>query len=144
MKQTKKRTPTKGALIKGYIEMIPSASFELLAEHIDKMLRRKAGIYALYKDDQLYYVGLTMNLKNRLSWHQKDRHAGKWNYFSVYMVERVKFLKDMETLLLHLTKTDGNRAKGKLPSSNSLAYVLRSEATALRKDAQRLEKALKH
>ncbi len=39
--------------------------------------------------------------------------------------------------------TDGNRAKGKLPISNSLAHVLRNEAKALRQDAQSLEKALK-
>lgn len=143
MKRPKRKTPMKGALIKGYIEMIPSTSFELLAGHIDKMLRQKAGIYALYKGDGLYYVGLTRNLKARLAWHKKDRHAGKWDHFSVYMVERVKFLKDMETLLLHLTKTPGNRAKGKLPSSNSLAYLLRSEAKTLRQDAQNLERALK-
>ncbi len=39
MPKKKRKTPTKGALIKGYIEMIPSTSFELLAGHIDKMLR---------------------------------------------------------------------------------------------------------
>jgi type I restriction-modification system DNA methylase subunit len=36
---------------------------------------RRHGVYALYRGNRLYYVGLASNLRSRLNTHLRDRHA---------------------------------------------------------------------
>jgi negative regulator of replication initiation len=78
-KTRKARRSTKGALIKGMSRRLPSEILEseVFAEQLKSMMRRYAGIYALYRGKRLYYVGLTRNLLGRIRWHLKDRHKGK-------------------------------------------------------------------
>lgn len=97
--------------------LLPS---EILTDDIFKrklrsLMRGFAGIYALYKGDTLYYVGLTRNLFGRISWHLKDRHARKWDRFKIFRIKRIRFLKDIETLVQNIVETKGNRAMGKVP-----------------------------
>ena len=74
----------------------------------------KPGIYALYRHGSLYYVGLATNLRARLKQHQKDRHSGAWDRFSVYLTTHDEHLKDLESLLLRVTKKPkGNKQNGK-------------------------------
>ncbi|MBT6646342.1 MAG: hypothetical protein HOB51_02330, partial [Thaumarchaeota archaeon] len=46
----------RGSLIKGILENIPSESYEIIAESIEKTMKGESGIYALYDKDKLYYV----------------------------------------------------------------------------------------
>jgi hypothetical protein len=55
------------------------------------MIRGKSGVYALYKQDKLYYVGLASNLMTRVNGHLKDRHHGAWDRFSVYLTNKPGF-----------------------------------------------------
>jgi hypothetical protein len=66
----KKKT---GSLVTGFFEKI-SWNLEKYPQIINEMIKRKAGIYALYRKDKLYYAGLTINLRGRLKTHLKDRH----------------------------------------------------------------------
>ena len=78
----------KNGIVTRYFERV---SWKLLEKHrpiIKDMIRGHAGIYALYKRDKLYYVGLATNMMNRVNHHLKDRHKGKWDGFSVYLTER--------------------------------------------------------
>jgi hypothetical protein len=68
-----KKGSNKGALIKGMSRRLPivllgDRSFE---DGLQEIMRGYAGIYALYKGDVLYYVGLANNLYGRLRWHTK-------------------------------------------------------------------------
>jgi hypothetical protein len=48
---------------------LESVSWRVLAEYRDivgAMIRRKSGVYGLYKQDKLYYVGLASNLMGRV------------------------------------------------------------------------------
>ena len=63
--RSKKRIrSTKGALIKGMSRRLPSEILEseIFTKHLKDMMRRYAGIYALYRRKKLYYVGLTRNI----------------------------------------------------------------------------------
>ncbi|MNL33015.1 hypothetical protein D3C87_1549020 [compost metagenome] len=55
--------------------------------------RKQIGIYALYADYQLVYVGQagsgTQSMFTRLKQHRKDDLAGRWNRFSWFGVLRV-------------------------------------------------------
>jgi hypothetical protein len=98
---------------------------QLFSRRLRKIMRGYAGIYALYRRQRLYYVGLTTNLLGRIRWHLKDRHAGKWDHFIIFRIQKVKYLKDIETLIHNLFDTAGNRVKGKVPRDADLNRILR-------------------
>ena len=41
-----------------------------------ELTRGHAGVYALYKQDRLYCVGLAGNMMSRVNNHLRDRHKG--------------------------------------------------------------------
>ena len=82
----KRKKSNKGALIKGRTRRLPVELLAtcLLRKGLKKIMRNYAGVYALYHGERLYYVGLTNDLYNRLRWHTKNRHKGKWNRFAIF------------------------------------------------------------
>jgi hypothetical protein len=133
----------RGSLIKGVLENIPPESFEFLEEVINDMMKGKPGIYALYDNKKLYYVGLSYYLKERVEEHTRDRHAKKWNKFSIYIFRRKKFVKDVETILLRVIDPPGNTVKGKIPKLNSLQKVLKKAAKQKVSEAKKNVKEVK-
>jgi len=140
----KKRT-TKGALIKGMTKQLPS---EILASPIfrkklDELMRGYAGIYALYRQDRPYYVGLTTNLFARVNGHLKDRHKGQWDHFVIFRIKKVDYLKDIETLITHLTPWPGNRVKGKVPRDGDINRILRQILTDHTREIREIRRVLR-
>jgi hypothetical protein len=104
-------------LVLGHLEAIHAGVFEEFQSVITEIVDRQNGVYALYKGDQLYYVGLARNLKARLRAHLRDRHKGLWDRFSVYLTNGDAHMKELESLMLRVIKPEGNRVKGKLKGS---------------------------
>ena len=97
------------------IAFLEQVSWRVLDEYRDilkQMIRRKAGVYALYRQDKLYYVGLASNLMGRVNTHLKDRHRGAWDRFSVYLTNDSNHIKPLESLLLRIARPSGNRVSG--------------------------------
>lgn len=115
----------------------------LFRDGLRKTMRGYAGIYALYRGPNIYYVGLTKNLFGRIRWHMKDRHARKWDTFVIFRIKRVGFLKDIETLLMHLITTPGNRVKGKVPKDADINRVLRRILREENAEIRTIERALR-
>src|SRR3989304_8666627 len=140
-----RRRSTKGALIKGMSRRLPSEILEspLFEQRLRQMMRKYAGIYALYSGKKLYYIGLTSNLHGRIRHHTKDRHAGKWDQFIIFRIRRVNYLKDIETLISQLVDTPGNRAKGKVPRDGDLNRILREVLRDHERTIRGIRKALK-
>jgi vacuolar-type H+-ATPase subunit H len=118
----------RSSLVKGVLENIHPKSFEFLEEAINDTMKGEPGIYALYDKKKLYYVGLSINLKERVEEHTKDRHANKWNNFSIYIFKKKKFIKDVETILLRVIDPPGNTVKGKIKKHTRLEKVLKKAA----------------
>lgn len=91
---------------------------------IGTLIKGHAGIYALYQGERLYYVGLTRNLMGRVKQHLKDRHAERWDSFSVYLASKDEHIKPLESLLLRIALPAGNRVKGRLANAADLRRVL--------------------
>jgi hypothetical protein len=140
---TKKKT-SRGALIKGMSRRLPSEILEspVFKEGLEKLLRKDAGIYALYREDKLYYVGLTRNLFGRITWHQRDRHKGRWDSFVVFRIKRVGFLKDIETLITRIIEVPGNRQRGNVPRDADINRLLQRILRDHRRDIRAIEKAI--
>lgn len=145
LKKEKKKKTTKGALIKGMSKRLPSEILEnpVFKKRLIEIMKGYSGIYALYRQNRLYYVGLTTNLFGRIKWHLRDRHAGKWDYFVIFRIKKIVYLKDIETLITRLTDLPGNRNKGKVPRDADINRILREILKQHKKETKEIEKALK-
>ena len=114
------------ALVQKHWEDIDSKVLQQTPEIISRFIDGQNGIYALYSDGNLYYVGLAKNLLARLMQHLEDRLYGKWDRFSVYLTGS-EFRKDLETLLLRIAKPQGCKNRGNFVGSNNLSWEAKSE-----------------
>jgi hypothetical protein len=126
-KTKSKKKSNKGALIKGMSKALP---LELLRDRVfedglNEIMRGYAGVYALYNKKKLYYVGLATNLYARIRGHTKNKHKHKWDSFAIFRINRVRYLKDIETLLLRVSKPPGNSVSGHLQRNADFTRVLR-------------------
>ena len=112
-------------LVRGYLERISIKAFDQYRGLITDLVQRQHGVYALYKNDRLYYVGLAVNLRRRINQHLKDRHRGRWNRFSLYLVRKVDHIKEIESLLLRIADPAGNLQGGRLQRAANLKKDLR-------------------
>jgi len=102
---------------------LEDVSRDALSEHrklIKKFVRKRNGVYALYRKDKLYYVGLAKSLSSRLKQHLRDRHSGSWDRFSAYLTIGNQHLKELESLILRISQPGGNKQKGKFPNSEDI------------------------
>ena len=72
-------------IVDEFLERINWRALEDYRANVKEMIHGHAGVYALYKGEKLYYVGLARNLMSRVNQHLKDRHKSKWDTFSVYL-----------------------------------------------------------
>lgn len=112
------------ALVEGHLERISSRAFDAYPDQITRLVGRRHGVYALYKGNRLYYVGLATDLRNRIQHHLKDRHARRWDRFSLYLVGRADHLKELETLMVRIASPSGNLQAGQLPGSRNMVREL--------------------
>ena len=124
----------KNTIVRGYFERV---SWKVLDKHrlaVRDLIRGHAGIYALYKNDHLYYVGLAANLMSRVNHHLRDRHKGKWDRFSVYLTIVDEHIRPLEALMIRIARPAGNRVQGRLAGASDLARTLAREMSERAKD----------
>jgi hypothetical protein len=107
-------------LVQGNLERISSKVFDYYLDEITELVGHRHGVYALYKKDRLYYVGLASNLRGRVMHHLKDWHAKKWDSFSLYLIRNVNYLRELESLLVRIAEPKGNIARGRFARSENL------------------------
>jgi hypothetical protein len=102
---------------------LENISRDALGKHqkiIKQYVRRRNGVYALYRKEKLYYVGLAKNLRSRLKSHLHDRHGSSWDRFNVYLTIGEQHLRELESLILRIVQPKGNKQKGKFPKSEDI------------------------
>lgn len=112
-------------LVDAHLERIPGDVFVKFQDSIKHLVSQQHGVYSLYKGDKLYYVGLAKNLKSRIQQHLKDQHKNKWNMFSLYLIRNVEHLKELETLVIHISHPEGNTQAGRFARSANLKPKLK-------------------
>ncbi len=95
-----------------YAEDISANLLDLLRDTVTGVIGGRRGLYVLSKHGKPYYIGLAKKLPSRLSYHLKDRHAGNWDRFTFYEIHSAKNVKNLESLLIRVTKPAGNRQRG--------------------------------
>ena len=114
----KKKKSSKGKIVYDKREFIELKNADFRPKHSDipnsRSTPKGCGIYALYDNHGLYYVGLTnYSLRGRIQRHTKNRHKGKWERFSWYQIPKINYTKDIESIILRIVDPKGNRVKGK-------------------------------
>ncbi len=72
------------------------------------------GLCALYKKNgELYYVGRASYLLGRLSTHTSDLHGKEWDKLAIYIIDEKLTLHEVESLLIAVSKPEGNANLGK-------------------------------
>ncbi len=124
-----KRKPVRKSrnLVLGYLERISSKVFSDFPKQLTDLVSKQHGVYALYKGDQLYYVGLATNLRNRIKQHTRGKHRGKWDKFSLYLVQKADHIKELESLILRIADPKGNTIKGRLHRADNLKSRLQRQ-----------------
>jgi hypothetical protein len=107
-------------LVCQHLENISRDALEKHQKIIKQYVRRRNGVYALYRKEKLYYVGLAKNLRSRLKSHLHDRHGSSWDRFSVYLTIGEQHLRELESLILRIAQPEGNKQKGKFPKSEDI------------------------
>lgn len=107
-------------LVCQHLEDISRQALEKHQRIIKTYVRRRNGVYALYRKGKLYYVGLAKNLRSRLTHHLRDRHSNAWDRFSVYLTIGDHHLRELESLILRIVQPKGNKQKGKFPKSEDI------------------------
>lgn len=122
------------SLITHRLEKISKDAFERFSQQITQIIGDKKGVYALYDDDELYYVGKAVDLKRRIKQHLKDRHFAQWTHFSLYIMKKADYVNDIESILVRVASPKGNRVKPRGSSDPSLKRVLKTLIVSKQKE----------
>ena len=114
------------SIFKESLENISRNLFRDHSEIITDLIGDSSGIYALYDDNELYYVGRASDLKRRVNQHLNDRHDSQWTHFSVFLIKRADYINDIESLLIRIAEPVGNRVKPKGRDSKQLLMRLKA------------------
>jgi hypothetical protein len=117
-------------LVSQHLENISREALEKYQDIIRRYVRRRQGVYALYRRGKIHYVGLASNLRSRLAHHLRDRHRDSWDRFSVYFTIGDSHLKELESLILRIVKPAGNKQKGKFFKSEDIRRRFAREVRA--------------
>lgn len=130
-----KHTP----LVSQYLEKISRSVLENYQDIIREYVAKRHGVYALYRGNRLYYVGLASNLRSRLRNHLRNRHGQSWDHFSVYLTIGDSHIKELESLVLRIVSPPGNKLVGKFDKAENLRNRL---GQAIRQQHRELEREL--
>ncbi len=117
----------RGTLVSGCLEGVSSDLLKQYARLLRQYAAGEVGVYALYKGDRLFYVGLARDLRQRLKQHQHDRLERRWDQFSFYIVRDSRHVGDIETLLLRIARPKGNRRPGKFAHCEDLMERVKAD-----------------
>lgn len=112
------------SLVCQHLEDISRQVLEKYQDTVRDYVRRRHGVYALYRRNKVQYVGLASNLRSRLKTHLRDRHSNSWDRFSVYLTIGDRHMKELESLVLRISMPVGNRTRGGFARSEDLRKAL--------------------
>lgn len=111
-------------LVLDYLEDISRRVLDEYRTVVGQIIGGRPGVYALYRRDKLYYVGLARNLMARLRQHLRDKHRRAWERFSIYATVRIGHIRELESLLLRIINPTGNRQRGRFAAGRDARRAL--------------------
>jgi hypothetical protein len=124
----------RGSLIQYALDGINRESFEVIKTELAALLKKRAGVYALYQNDKLVRVGLGTNIYYRLKGHAKTKKL-IWNTASLFIIDadNLRFLRDLETAIVRIAKPKYNNQKGRVRDEHFLERLLKKSVKEKKK-----------
>ena len=107
------------------LENISKNIFEKYKKIIIQYIKNKPGVYALYDEKELYYIGRASDLAKRVNDHLKDQHSALWTHFSVYFTKKTQYTNDIEAVIVSIAQPKGNKVKPKLGKGTKLKNIIK-------------------
>lgn len=105
----------KPILVHKYVKLWPREVFYIPDTGIQRQLRgvlKESGVYILYLDFDVFYIGKADNLFRRLCEHAAKRYW-LWNHFSSFVVDQ-EHLAEVEAIMIAATPRTANKSGGKV------------------------------
>ncbi len=113
-------------LVTQSLEHLSKDIFSKYSPLITQLIEKSSGVYALYDENELYYVGRATQLRTRVKQHLRDRHDASWTHFSLFLVSKDDHIGEIESLLIRIANPKGNSIKPKGRDSRKLHKQLES------------------
>jgi hypothetical protein len=123
MKKTQQKKNSQ-LLVTNKLEMVSKEVFRQHFDLITDLIGDSPGVYALYDDSSLYYVGKSTDLRKRVKQHLRDRHWANWTHFSLYLARKEEHIHEIESLIVRIAYPKGNRIVPRGKSSGPLRKTL--------------------
>ncbi len=130
-----------GRILKQASKPIPKESMDLIADEMKDIMRHQSGIYALYNNNKLFYVGRTQNLRARIKHHMRGKFATKWNKFRIFLIDN-KHLPDVETIVITIAEPEGNKKIGLSHKRGQLDRIIRKAVRRRTRELHQLKRAM--
>lgn len=115
----------RGSFIEYSLSGIKRGSFEVIRKELKSVLKKRMGIYALYKKDKVVRVGLGTEIFNRVKGHSENKKLD-WDEVSLFLIKKeyIGFLRDLETAVVRIAKPKYNKQKGRIGDDWYLERIL--------------------
>ena len=124
----------RGSLIHYSLDGINRQSFDVIKTELASLLKRRAGVYALYDKSKLVRVGLGTNIYRRVKGHARKKTL-IWDTASLFIIgeKNLKYLRDLETAIVRIAKPKYNDQKGRVRDEHYLERLLKKSVKLKRK-----------
>src|SRR5260370_18693365 len=102
-------------LVTNYVKLWPREVFYVRDSQCIGQLKESLdhpGVYILYQDFDVFYVGQSDCLFKRLRGHAMKRYR-LWNHFSAFVVPRKEHLDYVEAIMIAATPRTANKQRGR-------------------------------
>lgn len=132
-RQIKTSKIKRGSLIRFALDNVKRGSFDTIKKELNKTLKTRRGIYALYKNGKVVKVGLSTGLYGRVKGHSKNENLD-WDTASFFVIRHIKYLRDLETAVNRIAKPPHSKQLGRVADEHYLERLLRSSVKQKRKE----------
>ena len=122
----------RGSLIQYALDNIKRESFDVIKRELKNVLRKRAGVYALYKRGKVVKCGIGTEIFWRLRGHAKSKKMD-WDTVGIFIIKDIKYLRDVETAVNRIAKPKYSFQRGRVGDEHYFERILKKRVNEKKK-----------